>query len=148
MALINFKFRRELTQEIPDLLKCYQCGTCVAGCTANKYGGAYSPRQKILAASYGQKDILSEELWKCVACNNCNELCPQEVNPYDVLLKLKNITYRMGLVDESYAGAEELLINTGRILAVSAGTQSRRKRYGLKELKPIEELKILLKNEG
>ncbi len=96
MSPINFEYRKQLIAEIPDLLKCFQCGTCTAACQANKYGGAYSPRQKILAAQYGNKSIINEELWRCVTCNSCNERCPQEVNPYEILIKLKNIAYRDG----------------------------------------------------
>lgn len=145
MSPINFEYRKQLIAEIPDLLKCFQCGTCTAACQANKYGGAYSPRQKILAAQYGNKSIINAELWRCVTCNSCNERCPQEVNPYEVLIKLKNIAYRDGIVDESYGEAERTFASTGRLLPISDAVNTRRASLGLKEFKPVEELVKLLK---
>jgi len=142
---IDFETRKQFTSAIPDILKCFQCGTCVSSCTSNRYGDAYSPRLKILAALYGNKSILGEELWKCVTCNNCNQRCPQEVNPFEVLIKMKNMSYKMGLVDESYAVAEKTFASTGRLLPITDGAQTRRKSLGLEEIKPVKELVTLLK---
>ena len=108
MNNINFRLRNELIKEIPELLKCFQCGTCVSSCLAERYGKAYSPRKKILAALYGEKQILDKELWRCLTCNNCNERCPQEVNPYDVLVKLKKLNAEFNYFLNYSIGSEDL----------------------------------------
>ena len=145
MGKINLEFRKEIIKAIPEILKCYQCGTCVSSCPTEKYGGSYSPRRKILSASYGEKKILATELWNCVTCNTCNERCPQEVNPYGVLVKLKNLAYRFGLIDESYAKTRNNVLETGRAIPVTAGTSRRRKDLGLKELRPIKLRRLIKK---
>lgn len=145
MLNIDFELRNEITKEIPEILRCYQCGTCVSSCTSEKYGKSYSPRRKILAASYGDKVVFTSELWKCVTCNNCNERCPQEVNPYDVLVKLKNYSIRKGFVDEGFSDSEKFIVDTGRILQITDGTQARRKKLGLEEIKTSDELKKLVR---
>ncbi|MBN2422082.1 4Fe-4S dicluster domain-containing protein [Candidatus Woesearchaeota archaeon] len=143
MTQINFELRNELVKEIPELLKCFQCGTCVSSCLAERYGKAYSPRRKILMALYGQKDMLAKELWRCLTCNNCNERCPQEVNPYDVLVKLKNFAVKKGLVDETILQPEKTVTETGRSLPLNERVNNQRKELGLNELKEIDELKKL-----
>ena len=138
MTDINFEIREEIVKEIPEILKCYQCGTCVSSCLAERYGKAYSPRRKILMANYGSKDILAKELWRCVTCNNCNERCPQEVNPYDVLIKLKNYAIKKGLIDEQeYKEIEERVMETGRAMPVTDRTKRIREELGLEELKQL-----------
>ncbi|MBU0756520.1 MAG: 4Fe-4S dicluster domain-containing protein [Nanoarchaeota archaeon] len=148
MTEINLELRKELVKEIPELLKCFQCGTCVSSCLAEKYSGSYSPRRKILMACYGQKDIIAKELWRCVTCNSCNERCPQEVNPYDVLIKLKNYALKHGLVeDEALQATEKLVRKTGRAMPVNERTQRMRQELGLEELKPIDDLDKLFEEK-
>ncbi len=132
---INFELREKLVKEIPELLNCFQCGTCVSSCLAERYGEAYSPRRKILAALYGREKILDDQLWRCVTCNSCNERCPQEVNPYDVLVKLKNYAIKHGLGDESHKETSDRIKKTGFSLPITERDQQKRKELGLPELK-------------
>jgi heterodisulfide reductase subunit C len=143
MNKINLELRKELIKEIPEILNCFQCGTCVASCPAEKYGEAFSPRRKILAALYGDKKILTEELWKCVTCNSCNERCPQEVNPYEVLIKLKNYAIKHDLVDESLKEQEKLVKQTGFALPITERVNNQREKYGLKKINENKSLKKL-----
>ena len=142
--MIDFETRNKLIKEIPELLRCFQCGTCVSSCPAEKYGKSYSPRRKILAALYGNKEILSKELWRCLTCNSCNERCPQDVNPYDVLVKLKNFSYKNKLVDESLSNASKNVIETGKSIPYTERSQQQRKSLSLEEIRIIEELKKLI----
>ncbi|MBD3202887.1 4Fe-4S dicluster domain-containing protein [Candidatus Woesearchaeota archaeon] len=135
---INFKLRKELTGKIPELLKCFQCGTCVSSCPAEKYGKAFSPRRKILAALYGDEKIINKELWKCVTCNSCNERCPQDVNPYKVLIKLKNYAIKNNLVEESLKDQEQLVKKTGFAIPITDRANRQREKLGLKKLNNIK----------
>jgi heterodisulfide reductase subunit C2 len=132
---INFELRKELVREIPNILKCFQCGTCVSGCPAEKYGKAYSPRRKILAALYGDKGLLSQELWKCTTCNSCNERCPQGVNPFDVIVKLKNYALKNGLAPAELKKPLASVIETGVSMPVTDRTNRIRADLGLPEIK-------------
>jgi len=142
---INFALRDLLIKEIPEMLKCYQCGTCVSGCPAEIYGKGYSPRRKILAALYGDKRLFNSELWKCATCNSCNERCPQEVNPYEVLIKLKNFVVRNKLMDEEVKSIRQKVFKTGYSILISERTNMKRKELGLNKIKPKKGLRKLLK---
>jgi heterodisulfide reductase subunit C2 len=130
----------DLTAEIPDLKKCFQCGTCVSSCPAKIYSGHFSPREFILYCMRSmEKRILNDDLWRCITCHSCNERCPQDVNPYEVIVKLKNIALREKLVSQQKA--DELmqgynaLLDTGLAYPLNDLTVKRRTELGLAPLK-------------
>ena len=69
-----------------DLLACYQCGKCSAGCPMAKYMDIL-PHQIIRFAQLGLKDELlaSEAIWMCVSCLTCNTRCPKGVHIAEVI---------------------------------------------------------------
>ena len=71
---------------------CYECGACVAQCTAARFGTGFDPRDIVLKARYGLTDkLLAEEsvLWQCFKCHNCCNCCPMAVKPADVVAALR-----------------------------------------------------------
>ncbi len=64
-----------------DVKKCYQCGTCAAGCPVS-YTSDYSPRQvvKMLQAGLVDEVYKSHMIWLCVGCGNCVTRCPRNLN--------------------------------------------------------------------
>ncbi|MEM4267838.1 MAG: 4Fe-4S dicluster domain-containing protein [Candidatus Woesearchaeota archaeon] len=150
MQSFNYTLREKLIGEIPDLKKCFQCGTCASSCVATKYSKHFNPRQIIQAGVYGfQAKIMNDDLWRCTTCNRCNERCPQDVNPYEVIVKLKNIALRNGLVSEQKSN--ELLrsfnqvIETGLSLSMTEFSQKQRVNLGLREVKPVSTENIIKK---
>jgi heterodisulfide reductase subunit C len=136
----DFQKRSEIVAEIPGLLKCFQCGTCVSSCPATIYSGHFSPRGFILECLKGmQSKALGDDLWRCLTCNNCNERCPQGVNPYDVIVKLKAIAIREKLLSpEKLKEKEEiftLVADTGIAYHVSELAKKKRRELGLPEIK-------------
>jgi len=138
--MIDFENRSKIIEEIPELKKCFQCGTCVSSCPAKIYSGHFSPREFILECLHGlQKKVLNDDLWRCITCNNCNERCPQDVNPYEVIVKLKNIALREGLTspekrDEAITAFNHL-IDTGCAYPIGDLTKKRREELGLEPVK-------------
>jgi len=137
---MNFEARKRIIEEIPELKKCFQCGTCVSSCPAKIYSREFSPRGFILECLHGaQQGILNDNLWKCITCNNCNERCPQDVNPYEVIVKLKNIAIRDKLASEEKVNealqAFENVKATGIAYPVTELADKKRKELGLKLLK-------------
>ena len=129
-----------ITEQIPELMKCFQCGTCVSSCPAKVYSGHFSPREFILDCLNGmEKRVLDDNLWRCITCNNCNERCPQGVNPYEVIVKLKNIALREGLVSESRRaeayGALSSLLETGSAYPLTGLVATKREEAGLQPVK-------------
>lgn len=142
MADINKELRDKIIQEIPELKKCFQCGTCTSSCPAKIYSGHFSPRELILQCLRGmQEEILDDNLWRCITCNSCNERCPQDVNPYEVIVKLKNIAVREGMVSEerrqAMSQAFDMVIDTGFAYPANELVRKRRQEQGLDEHKDV-----------
>jgi heterodisulfide reductase subunit C2 len=78
-----------------DLLACYQCGKCSAGCPMAKHMDI-PPNQMIRLAQLGLKDELlaSESIWMCVSCLTCNTRCPKGVRIAEVIEALRQIHLR------------------------------------------------------
>ncbi len=75
-----------------DLLKCYECGTCVADCPANTSEEMpLSVKRLIHICKLGLKEVLIEEEtpWMCVTCGACEERCPRRANPFEIVLAIR-----------------------------------------------------------
>ena len=62
-----------------NLLTCYQCGKCSAGCPAVSQMDIL-PNQIIRLAQLGLKNELfkSKAIWVCASCMTCNTRCPKK----------------------------------------------------------------------
>lgn len=78
-----------------DLLACYQCGKCSAGCPAVSKMDIL-PNQIIRLAQLGLKDELfkSKSIWVCASCMTCNTRCPKGINIAEVIEAVRQILLR------------------------------------------------------
>ena len=78
-----------------NLLACYQCGKCSAGCPAVSQMDIL-PNQIIRLAQLGFKDELlgSRAIWICESCFMCNARCPKGINIAEVIEALRQILLR------------------------------------------------------
>lgn len=78
-----------------NLLACYQCGKCSAGCPAVSQMDIL-PNQIIRYAQLGLKDELlkSKSIWICASCFTCNARCPKGINIAEVIEALRQILLR------------------------------------------------------
>jgi heterodisulfide reductase subunit C len=78
-----------------NLLACYQCGKCSAGCPAVSQMDIL-PNQIIRLAQLGLKDELlaSRSIWICASCMTCNVRCPKGINIAEVIEALRQILLR------------------------------------------------------
>lgn len=89
---------QELTQPL-DLFMCIQCGKCTGGCPI-----ALKTNFNIRALIYNMlvedKYELSdtETLWDCTTCYTCSTRCPKDVQPADVVMKLRSMLVEKGEV--------------------------------------------------
>jgi heterodisulfide reductase subunit C len=139
---IDMKARRELLAEVPEAKRCFQCSTCAASCVVLRYSGGLNPRVLIVRALCGDADVVaSAELWKCATCAQCDERCPQGVNPFEVLMTLKNIAAAKGLAPEPRVAAARMIAETGLAFPMSPSVDQRREKLGLEPLDvPSEDL--------
>ena len=78
-----------------NLLACYQCGKCSAGCPMVAYMDI-PPNQMIRLAQLGMIDSLldCEAIWICVSCLTCNSRCPKGVRIAELIESLRQIKLR------------------------------------------------------
>ena len=78
-----------------NLLVCYQCGKCSAGCPAVSQMDIL-PNQIIRFAQLGLKEELlqSKSIWICASCMTCNARCPKGINVAEVIEAIRQILLR------------------------------------------------------
>ncbi|MCK4765796.1 MAG: 4Fe-4S dicluster domain-containing protein [Candidatus Aminicenantes bacterium] len=78
-----------------NLLACYQCGKCSAGCPAVSQMDIL-PNQIIRLAQLGLKEELleSKAIWVCASCMTCNTRCPKGINIAEVIEAVRLILLR------------------------------------------------------
>jgi len=99
---LNPNFKSQIAN-IPDganLMNCYLCGTCTAGCPVAELDSGYSPRTIMRMALLGMKDELLtlKEIFKCSQCGRCTSRCPQNARPSDVIKTIREIAVEEGAV--------------------------------------------------
>lgn len=92
--------RSELVRQVEelsgqDLLACYQCGKCAAGCPA-AFAMDLLPSQVIRLAQLGQVAELLETqtIWLCAACQTCYTRCPKGVDLSRIMEALRELALR------------------------------------------------------
>jgi len=75
-----------------DLLACYQCGKCSAGCPA-AFAMDMLPSQVIRLLQLGQaeKVLQSATIWFCAACQTCYTRCPKGVDLSRIMEALREL---------------------------------------------------------
>ncbi|MFO7981313.1 MAG: 4Fe-4S dicluster domain-containing protein [Candidatus Aminicenantes bacterium] len=78
-----------------NLLACYQCGKCSAGCPAISQMDL-PPNQVIRYAQLGFTDELinSKTIWICASCLTCNVRCPKGINIAEIMEALRQVLLR------------------------------------------------------
>lgn len=96
-------YAQPFLQEIMDragqnLLACYQCRRCAAGCPVSDESGV-TPDRLIRMIVFGQKEEALKNLlvWRCVACYTCGERCPNDIQTARITETLKQMSKKANL---------------------------------------------------
>jgi len=75
-----------------DLMACYQCGKCAAGCPV-AFAMDMLPSQVIRYAQLGlvEKLLDSKTIWLCAACQACYTRCPKGIDLSRIMEALREI---------------------------------------------------------
>lgn len=81
-----------------DVLQCYQCGECTAGCPA-AFAMDIAPNQVLRMAQLGLKDevLSSSAIWLCAGCETCATRCPKGVALSKVMDACRQIAIAEGV---------------------------------------------------
>jgi len=140
---------------------CQQCGKCPSSCPVSRHIEGFNPRQIIAKVSLGKIEELlrSDILWTCSSCLKCKERCPENVSPYDVILALRALAYRLGYdYPSGYDDFIKAVTETGAVKepqTVRTRNRERRDRASLKlpdvkrprDLKKFSEIMNSIKGE-
>jgi len=132
---------------------CFQCGACVGDCPGARYSERFNPRQIMLMAILGLADRLVTRdslVWDCTNCCNCVEHCPQDVQPMEVIIAIKNMIRDRGLFPEKSETIVGAVLETGRTVVMSDLIHKRRRELDLPALAkpPVEELAAILETDN
>jgi NADH-quinone oxidoreductase subunit F len=80
---------------------CFECGICTASCPMNELlPNTYNPRMMIERIYHSPKEALRDPaLWLCAWCYRCYRHCPQKVKLPEVLLEVRKIAKRQGILN-------------------------------------------------
>ncbi|MCQ5375350.1 MAG: (Fe-S)-binding protein [Methanomassiliicoccales archaeon] len=105
---------------------CVECGKCTSVCPVARINPKFAPRLIVLRVLEGVSDSLSKDkdIWSCITCEMCNDMCPYEVNYSGFILGLRTRAIKAGnLPDCSQSGA----VHTYQRLMTSGVKQNRLK---------------------
>ena len=145
-------FRHEIVAEPGGerFMRCFSCGTCVAGCPVAGTTERYNPRRIVRMALLGMRhEVLSSEFaWLCSTCYTCYERCPQDVHIPELMNAIRNIAVRQGHVPETFRLQAELLRDHGRLYEITDFENERRAEQGLPSIqeRAADERNILVRS--
>ncbi len=125
--------------------KCFACGTCAVSCPVREFDEEFNPRRIIHMLLLGMRDevLKSDFVWLCSGCVACQERCPQGITITELMMALKNIAVRHGIVHPGYAMQAAEVYKYGRLYEVG-DLNPRREKLGLpmlpEEPDPIREI--------
>ena len=132
------RFQRTLERELlaDGLSKCHQCGVCTATCPVREIEETFNPRKIMKLAKLGLKEEVfkSDFIWLCSMCFMCEERCPQDVKPPDVMTVLRNMAAVEGKTPENIAKLMTILAEYGRIYPLDDFILELREDDGLPEI--------------
>lgn len=114
-------------------------------CPVVKINPDFDPNRVIgdILAGKMEEVLKGPDVWRCVSCYTCFELCPQRFGMNKVFENLKQLAYQMNIMPEGVDGGIKMLLETGRLGEPTA----MRKKLKLPDLPKSgsKDLRILLK---
>ncbi|MDP2182027.1 MAG: heterodisulfide reductase-related iron-sulfur binding cluster [Actinomycetota bacterium] len=136
--------------DVALLGKCYSCEACKDDCPVCKVDTTFQPTEIIGELVRGNLDavIADSQLWKCLECYTCQELCHSDIGMAETFRKLKELAMASGSGPESVSAAYAEFLKTG---VLGKPRESARKKLGLSALPATggdAVAKLLAEDEG
>ena len=136
-----------------NLMVCFHCGTCSSGCPVVRVSDKFRPQWLLRMAQLGLEELALDKkspVWLCTGCYNCTEWCPQDVHPTEVIMALKGLAARRGIIPMGRKMSFSLLVKNGRMFDVKEKQQEERAELGLEACPEVdtEQTTTLLERGG
>jgi len=101
--------------------------------------------------------ISAPELWYCTTCYTCQDRCPQDVNPTDVIKAIRNIAVAEGYMLDNHRKTAAKVVQAGHAVPLDKDTWKKmRESVGLEPVPPnasgnpwaIEEIRKITRKSG
>jgi heterodisulfide reductase subunit C len=101
------KLRRQIEQAVrSESHMCWTCRSCANECPVYLATSRLQPIKIVWMANLGLLDELlrAPEIWYCQQCNRCNQICPMNVKPADLIAYIRSEVLRRKLVSHDIVG--------------------------------------------
>ena len=119
--------------DVSLLGKCYACQACKDDCPVCKIDPSFQPTEIIGELVRGNIDavLADSNLWKCLECYTCQELCHSDIGMAETFRTLKELSIAEGTGPTSVTDSYALFLQTGMLGKPKEGA---RKKLGLEPL--------------
>ncbi|MDH3365208.1 MAG: hypothetical protein OEM29_04300 [Thermoplasmata archaeon] len=138
-----------------DVMTCLQCGNCTGVCPISLKID-YKTRSIIKFCQFGLKKFTLETRWVCATCYRCYEHCPADINPAEVMIALRHIAIREGVIPPFIKMAATNLVKYGQSVKPDPEIERVRKELELGDVpsrdqeyaKVVREINLLVRSTG
>jgi heterodisulfide reductase subunit C len=138
-----------------DVMTCLQCGNCTGVCPISLKID-YKTRSIIKFCQFGLKKFTLSTRWVCATCYRCYEHCPADINPAEVMIALRHIAVREGVIPPFIKMAATNLVKYGQSVKPDPEIERVRKELELGEMpsrrqeysKVVREINLLIRSTG
>jgi heterodisulfide reductase subunit C len=134
-----------------DAMACLQCGNCTGVCPISLKID-YKTRNMIKLCQFGLKKYTISTRWVCATCYRCYEHCPANLNPAELMIALRHIAVREGIIPPFIKVTTTNILQWGQSIKPDDEIETVRKETNMKPLaaktpahrKVIDELRAIL----
>ncbi len=138
-----------------DVMTCLQCGNCTVVCPISLKID-YKTRSIIKFCQFGLKKFTLGTRWVCATCYRCYEHCPADINPAEVMIALRHIAVKEGVIPPFIKMAATNLVKYGQSVKPDPEIERVRKELELGEIpsrsqeysKVVREINLLIRSTG
>ncbi len=116
-----------------DVMTCLQCGNCTGVCPISLKID-YKTRSIMKFCQFGLKKYTLGTRWVCATCYRCYEHCPADINPAEVMIALRHIAVREGVIPPFIKVAATNLVRYGQSVKPDEEINKIRKELGLDDI--------------
>ena len=108
ISKLNLDLRRLIEKATQaDSTMCWSCSSCDAECPVEIATNRLRPQRVVRLANLGlvEELIASPEIWYCLTCRRCSQICPNRVKPETLIRYARIAAVRCGVVPYGTARA-------------------------------------------
>jgi heterodisulfide reductase subunit C len=133
---------------------CMKCGVC---CVVRayfchvQYDKQFDAKNTYVYNCLGAEEpTKNPNLWMCVSCHKCEELCPYEVSPVKFIEAIKAQALKQGHVHPVIKGEMENIMTSGYAFPLTGSSKRQREQLGLEPLgnEAVEDLRLIAIKTG